>query len=260
MNAGWTGQAEAYRRSFAGLCAGTFDALLTATEEYGPRLLDVGAGTGEFARRAVEAGRQTTAIDSDLSMTAMAREVASPGATVVCGSLPELPIATDGFDVVVANFVVNHVARPRAAVAELARVTRPEGTVLITSWTNQKTVQARIFEESLTGAGADRPDSVRLPDDQDFERSVAGLSGLAETAGLVITQARELRWVWRVRWADLWIGISSGIAGIGQTYLAQDPERAERFRQALHDRAEEIMIDGQLVLPSVAAFVQATKR
>ena len=38
------------------------------------------------------------------------------------------------FDVVLANFVVNHVGQPRAALAELRRVAVPGGRVAVTAW------------------------------------------------------------------------------------------------------------------------------
>jgi SAM-dependent methyltransferase len=41
-----------------------------------------------------------------------------------------LPFAADSFDVVVANHMLYHVPDPRLAVAELARVVRPDGVLM----------------------------------------------------------------------------------------------------------------------------------
>ncbi|MFF9076900.1 class I SAM-dependent methyltransferase [Streptomyces sp. NPDC014872] len=53
--------------------------------------------------------------------------LAAPEADVRLAALPCLPFADDEFDAVVGNFVLNHVGRPREALRELRRVTRPGG-------------------------------------------------------------------------------------------------------------------------------------
>lgn len=112
--------AEAYRSSFATLCAGTIDQLLDDT--HGSQHLDVGSGTGELARRAQALGRAVMAVDSDAEMVAMTAHQHT-GATLLA-SLPDLPVRRR-FDAVTANFVVNHTADPRAGVREHARTVRP---------------------------------------------------------------------------------------------------------------------------------------
>lgn len=118
----WTAVAQAYRHSFATLCAGTLDRLLADT--CGGHHLDVGCGTGELAARAATGGRSVVATDADPDMVAIA---ATRHAAVLQASLPALPFDDGRFDTVTANFVVNHVPDPRAAMAELARVVRPGG-------------------------------------------------------------------------------------------------------------------------------------
>src|SRR6185369_9111359 len=120
----WAGRATAYARSFAGLCAHAAPPLVTAVAAGpGVRLLDVGTGPGTVAALAVALGADVDAVDAEPSMVALAaRRV--PQATVRLGILPDLPFVDATFDAVVANFVINHVADPAAAVAELARVAR----------------------------------------------------------------------------------------------------------------------------------------
>ncbi|MGO2021604.1 MAG: class I SAM-dependent methyltransferase, partial [Brachybacterium tyrofermentans] len=64
------GVADAYRRSFATLCAGTVPALLEATAP-GRDHLDVGCGTGELAIAAAREGRRVLAVDPDADMVAL---------------------------------------------------------------------------------------------------------------------------------------------------------------------------------------------
>ncbi|SDS93441.1 class I SAM-dependent methyltransferase [Microlunatus soli] len=258
MPGGWHDVAEAYRRSFAGVCAGTFPVLLEVLDT-GDRVLDVGSGTGAFAGQAADRGATVTAVDSDPSMVAIAATALGERAAAVRGSLPQLGFAADAFDVVVANFVINHVRQPGQGVAELVRVTRPGGVVLLTTWTNQPTAQARLINGAFDEVEAIRPAGIRLPPEDDFERSIDGLAELCTGAGLQIREGRELRWDWRIAWDDLWEGISAGVAGVGQTYLAQSPEIQDRFRDALRSRATELTRDGEIVLPSVAAYVVGIK-
>lgn len=117
----WSGVAEAYRVSFAPLCAGTLPRLLADAAP--GRLLDVGCGAGDLVRLALDAGRDAVGADLDPEMVAMT-DALGPGRAVLA-ALPALPWADGAFGAVVANFVVNHVPDPRAAVAELARVAAP---------------------------------------------------------------------------------------------------------------------------------------
>jgi hypothetical protein len=60
---------------------------------------------------AVARGAAVTAVDAENGMV-RATAARLPGVRPAIGALPELPLRTAGFDAVVANFVVNHVARP----------------------------------------------------------------------------------------------------------------------------------------------------
>ena len=65
----WSHVAEAYRRSFASLCAGTIPTILADLGSPTPGgLLDVGCGAGALARAAAECGWTTTATDVDRDM------------------------------------------------------------------------------------------------------------------------------------------------------------------------------------------------
>lgn len=257
----WSHVAEAYRRSFASLCAGTIPTILADLGSPTPGgLLDVGCGAGALARAAAECGWTTTATDIDRDMLDLTRvECAGLPVPVMQTALPQLGLAAGAHDAAVANFVVNHLPDPRAGVRDLARVVRPGGLVALTTWTNQRTAQAALFADALEVAGARPVPGQRLPPELDFERSVTGLAGITQQAGLEPVIARELRWTWAVPWPDLWAGISGGVASIGETYLAQDAATRDRVRQAMRDRAAESEVDGRVQLPSIAAYVVARR-
>ena len=121
----WAGRAHAYAASFARLCAHPVERLLDAAEVgAGTYVLDVGTGTGTAALAALARGARVRAVDADAGMVAVAR---AAGVEARVAVLPELPFLDGEFEAVVANFVVNHVGRPRAALAELRRVLKPAG-------------------------------------------------------------------------------------------------------------------------------------
>lgn len=93
-------------------------------------LLDVGAGTGRFTGLAHDAGWQVTAFDAAPEMLHIISE-RHPSVTTVEGRLGDpLPFDDASFDAIVAMRVVKYVADIEGALAELARVVAPGGSVL----------------------------------------------------------------------------------------------------------------------------------
>ncbi|MEZ5294289.1 MAG: class I SAM-dependent methyltransferase [Vicinamibacterales bacterium] len=94
----------------------------------GRSVLDAGCGTGRYlaAVAALGAGRLTGV---DVSV-AMLTRVAVPGAARILGDLTALPLATASMDIVVSGLALNDVAALDLAVAEMARVLAPGGTLV----------------------------------------------------------------------------------------------------------------------------------
>lgn len=227
----WTGVAEAYAKSFAGLCAGSIPTLLDGLPPTG-RLLDVGCGTGDLVLAAREAGLEAVAVEPDPEMAALAGS--RLGDPVGLAGLPDLPFAGGGFDAMVANFVLNHVDDPRAGARELARVTGPGGVVRATIWGSDPAPQALMWGGLLDEVGAVRPAPPRLPAGRDFERSPAGLADLLGEAGLAVTSTGTTAWQWRIAPGDLWVGLTS-IGTFGLLWRAQSEEVQGRLREAYDD-------------------------
>lgn len=97
----------------------------------GARVLDAGCGTGALARQVlrIEPTAQITLLDLSPAMLARAADV--PGEHIV-GSVLDLPVADDSFDVVISGWVIETVPDPMAAVREYLRAINPEGHVLYT--------------------------------------------------------------------------------------------------------------------------------
>ena len=103
----------------------------------GERVIDVGAGTGNAALLAAEAGAEVTAVDPSprlLSVAAAAAEQRGVRLRCEVGEAAELPADAHSVDGVLSNFAVIFAPDADAAVAEIARVLRPGGRAAFTAW------------------------------------------------------------------------------------------------------------------------------
>jgi ubiquinone/menaquinone biosynthesis C-methylase UbiE len=103
----------------------------------GATVLDVGCGTGIAAREIADlVGQSGTVVglDPSAAMLEQARarlEGAPARVELVEGTATSTGLGDDRFDAVRTERVLMHVARPADALAELARVTRPEGRIVL---------------------------------------------------------------------------------------------------------------------------------
>jgi SAM-dependent methyltransferase len=192
----WSGRARAFAESFARVCAYPVEDLLEAAgARAGVWLLDVGTGSGSVAVTACGRGAQVTAIDAEPDMVELASK-AAPLADVRVATLPVLPFADDVFDVVTANFVLNHVGRPRRALAELRRVARPGGRIAMTIWAVPHGAGQALLGRAVEAAGGIRPAHLlALAPEDYFARTEQGLANLFRDAGLTGVSCRTIaRW------------------------------------------------------------------
>jgi SAM-dependent methyltransferase len=119
----------------------------------GDRVLDLGCGFGRHAYESMRRGAVVVACDFSLAelkdvsgmFAAIGDEEASTlPATAwggcVNGDGTKLPFADGSFDRIIASEVLEHIPDDKAALAELARVLRPGGTIAITvpAWLSER--------------------------------------------------------------------------------------------------------------------------
>ena len=102
----------------------------------GPRdLLDIGTGTGRMLEILGPRVSHALGIDQSREMLAVARvnlERAGLSNSIVrLGDMYQLPLGDASFDAVVIHQVLHYADRPAAAIAEAARVLRPNGVLIV---------------------------------------------------------------------------------------------------------------------------------
>jgi SAM-dependent methyltransferase len=129
------------------------------------KVLDVACGPGSLARQAVAHGAQVTALDFSSTMLGLLRTL--PGGDRVetrLGDAAALPFGDEEFDAAYLMFALMFVPDRAAVLAELHRVVRPDGGVVIATW---------------------------VPVEED-----PGLAQLYGTLGALLDQPANRSWVW----------------------------------------------------------------
>lgn len=93
--------------------------------------LDVGTGAGALALALAPLVREVVGLDPVPELLALARERALPNTEFVEGDGTALTFSDGSFDLAGTHRTLHHIARPELVVAELARVTRRGGKVLV---------------------------------------------------------------------------------------------------------------------------------
>jgi len=145
------------------------------------RALDAGAGAGTLALALSTLVREVVGVDAVPELLEKARGQAPANVTFVEADITALPFDAFSFDLACTRRTLHHVPRPELVVAELVRVTRPGGTIL---------VEDQIAPvDPLTAFELDRFERARDPSHTRTLPDV-DLRHLFEANGLVLVTAR----------------------------------------------------------------------
>ncbi|MFZ1890548.1 MAG: class I SAM-dependent methyltransferase [Candidatus Binataceae bacterium] len=149
------------------------------------RALDAACGTGRHTKYLAGKGFDTTGIDCSPEMLELAR-VKVPEARFELGDLTAIPFATGSFDLALCALALDHADDLLTPIAELARVVRPGGRVIISMiHPIGRQLGGGAFYRDADGARG----IVRGP-----EQSVSDYIMAAVNAGLEIRQCVEPVW------------------------------------------------------------------
>ena len=202
------------------------------------RVVDVGCGTGLLAAELAErvGAANVAAIDPAPRFVAACRERVQEG-DIREGVAEELPWSDGEFDVALSSLVVAFMSDPDQGLREMARVTRPGGTVAACMWdiagggmTMLKTfwTAAREVDPSVEGerklAGSQEGDiAERL--------GRAGLENVEE--GTLSARADY------TSFDDFWDPFTSGVGPAGQYLASRDPGQQDAVREACRAQLPE---------------------
>jgi demethylmenaquinone methyltransferase/2-methoxy-6-polyprenyl-1,4-benzoquinol methylase len=96
----------------------------------GERILDIAAGTGTSAAALAKTGARVIAFDFSPGMIAEGRR-RHPDIEFIEGNAEHLPFGDNEFDAVTISFGLRNVNNPQAALAEMYRVLKPGGRLVI---------------------------------------------------------------------------------------------------------------------------------
>lgn len=192
----------------------------------GEHVLDVGCGPGALTAALLATGAQVTAVDPSEPFVAACAE-RNPGAAVQVAAAEALPFPDATFDATLAQLVMNFMADAEAGVREMARVTRPGGTVAAAVWdyADGMTILRRFWDAATTidpDAGDESQMRYCTPD------SLGALWSIFEDVRVGETVVRASY----DGFEDLWAPLESGVAPSGAfTVGLDDARRADLKRE-----------------------------
>jgi SAM-dependent methyltransferase len=232
--------AEAYERSMGRWSARLAETMLDALDlPAGGAVLDAGCGTGALsaaiARR--DKAARITGVDLSEAFVAAAR-ARVPHGRFEPGDITRLDLPDGAFDAVLSLLVLQFVPDRDAALAEMARATRPGGLVATAMWDfTGGFAFLRAFADSVAAAEPDG-EAFRARYWSDPVGAPGRLSALLRGAGLRDVTERDI--AIRQDFADFddwWGPWASGGQGIAGAFVAAlPPERLPRV-EALARRA-----------------------
>jgi demethylmenaquinone methyltransferase / 2-methoxy-6-polyprenyl-1,4-benzoquinol methylase len=173
----------------------------------GERILDLAAGTGTSSAPFAERGAFVVPCDFSLGMLAVGRQ-REPRLPFVAGDALRLPFADASFDAATISFGLRNVVDPGAALAELHRVVRPGGRLVICEFSHPVWAPVReVYTEYLMRA---LPEIARR-----VATNPAAYVYLAESIRAWPTQPELAGVMMAAGWQDVaWLNLSGGIVAV----------------------------------------------
>lgn len=242
---GWAdgGIVSAYVTHFGPITDRAGAAILGDTVRPGDRVLDLCCGQGSLTAAIAERGAEATGLDFSPEMVARARR-AAPAAKIVEGDATVLPFGDAGFDAVICNFGMMHIADQPKALSEIRRVLKPGGRFALATWAMPSASPAFGIVLGALKAHADfsavpaQPDLFALAD---HDRAAEMISA----AGLEFEHQDTLEAEWVLAQPnELFDIFLTGTVGVGMLIRSQTAETVERIADTIVAQVRDRHFDG----------------
>ncbi len=111
-------------------------------EVIGPKVLDVGIGTGRGVREFVCPGWQLTGVDSSQAMLDICRDQFGPAIDLRLGEATNIPFESNMFDSAIGLNLVTHFPDWKPILNEMLRVVRGEGRIIFDVYSKDHAIEA----------------------------------------------------------------------------------------------------------------------
>ena len=216
----------------------------------GQRALDVGCGPGALTGVLVDrlGADAVSAVDPSAPFVEAAR-ARHPGVDVRLANAEALPFAEAAFDATLAQLVVHFMAEPVAGIAEMRRVTRPDGVVAACVWDHAGGLgPLGLFWRAARELDRGVVDEGRLPGAREGH-----LAELFRAAGLRAVEESTLQAdLVHPTFDDWWEPFERGVGPAGAYVGTLDRQR----REALRGRCRAELGDGPFEIPARAWAVR----
>jgi demethylmenaquinone methyltransferase / 2-methoxy-6-polyprenyl-1,4-benzoquinol methylase len=175
----------------------------------GERVLDLAAGTGTSSVSFTASGATCIACDFSLGMLQAGKQRNTvENVTFVAGDALALPFADGQFDAVTISFGLRNVADPGQALAEMLRVTRPGGRLVVCEFSHLAVPALdRVYHRALHTGG---PAIARM-----LAQDPGAYAYLAETIAAWPDQRALARMIGLAGWTGIaWRNLSLGIVAV----------------------------------------------
>lgn len=226
----------------------------------GSRWLDVGCGTGALTAAILAQAEPAavTGVEPSAGFLATAQRHIGDRARLLSGSATALPLEAGSVDATVSGLVLNFVPEPAAAMAEMARVTAPGGTIAAYVWDYAGRMD--LMRQFWDAAAEVLPASMAQDEGRRFPLAQAEpLRRLFQAGGLgeVRIDAIDVPTVFR-SFDDYWQPFLGGQGPAPAFAMALDEDVRERLRENLHQRLPQ-QPDGSIAMTARAWAVRGTR-
>ena len=254
----WNAAGDAYEEISRGIADSIDHAVRRLAPSPGERVLDVATGTGWTARSVARSGAIVSGVDLGAELVTAAQNRARAEDLDVdyrVGDAEALAYGDATFDAAISTYGVMFASRPAAAAAELPRVTRPGGRLVLTTWRPDSTVfgMFRVMREFMPPPPDPAPPS---PFDWGREERIAALLGeafdLEFEPGISVYRVAD--------GATAWSTFLNGYGPMRTLAAGLDESRRADLQRAFVEYHENFREGANIVVPREYLLTYGTRR